>query len=173
MDFNWVNSESAKRLTPTDAPRPWRSKAADLGRLRCPQEIRSRGGNVKRPHPSTGEPRDPRRSLFWPLKPVNSLSLERLSLLKMLDAVGLRDHGNAVVAHGEAAGPVFLGIVADRGARWDPHSLIDDCPANPRVPADIDPLEEDRIVNLGKAVDPHVRTEDRALDLTPGNDASL
>src|SRR5262245_19506503 len=54
-----------------------------------------------------------------------------------LDALRLGDHDHTVVAHREAAGQIFLLVVADAETLRDLHALVDDGPANLGPPADI------------------------------------
>ena len=76
---------------------------------------------------------------------------------EMLDAFGLGNYDHALFAHGEAAGPVVVVVVADLDAGRNVYALVDDRPAHLGVPPDIDPFEQDRIFNPGKAVHALVR----------------
>src|SRR5438445_12094210 len=99
MDLNTVNSESTQRPAPTDARARGVRRPPILGGFAVHRKLGYKGGMSSVRIVRLADRDEPRRSRFWPLKPVLSLSLERLGLLKVLDAVGLRDHGNAVVAY--------------------------------------------------------------------------
>src|SRR5438045_9586549 len=91
----------------------------------------------------------------------------------MLNPVRFGDHDDSFVADDEASLAVALQVIADFDAGRNANSLVDDGPPDFRMPADFDPLEQDRIAHLGVAVDPDPRADDRSLDQAAGNDAPL
>ncbi len=68
---------------------------------------------------------------------------------------------------------VELRIVSDHRARRDADALVDDRAADPRVAADVDPVHQNRFVDVGERVDPHPRMKDRPVDRPAGDDHAV
>src|SRR5438132_12738051 len=87
------------------------------------------------------------------------------------ELVALRHHDDPV-GDGEAARVRFR-VVADLGVRRHVHVLVDDGAANAAVASDVDAVEDDRLLDVGEAVDAHLGRQHRAIDPSARNDAAL
>ena len=77
-------------------------------------------------------------------------------MLKVLDAIAVRDHDNAVVTDRETVRSIFFRVETDSCSRWNRNTLVDD-----------------RIANMSTATDVHAFVEDRAFDVSVTVDAGL
>jgi len=92
-----------------------------------------------------------------------------LASLSVPQAVGLGDYGHTVLGDGEAAAAVEIVIVADFDSRRDLQPLLDNRTADLGVPADLNPLEQNRFVDPCETVDPCLGAEDGPLHVAAGD----
>src|SRR5579859_7559216 len=92
---------------------------------------------------------------------------------KRLGQLRLGDDDHALLGHQQPALPVVVQVVADSGILRDSHFLVYNGPPDAAMPANLDAVEEEASIDVGIAIDADVGSEDAALNMATGNDASL
>src|SRR4051794_2849893 len=92
---------------------------------------------------------------------------------RCVERLALGDNDNALLGHQEAAFAVVGWVMAEDGVRWYAHVLVDNRPANAAVPAHLDAVEQDRILDHGVTVDANARRQNTVPHVAAGDDAAL
>src|SRR6187549_3570201 len=90
----------------------------------------------------------------------------------LIEARPLLHHHDPLIGHMEAAA-IFLGVEADLDVGRHLHAFVDDGAAHAGVAADHHLVHQDRLLDVGVAVDTDAGAEHATIDAPAGDDAAF